>query len=454
MKIRRTLATAVAVAVTTPVVFLSAGPAFAETPKPRTDASAQDVKDGPEDDDFAEYEKLIEAVVAAEEKLEALKEERAALAEDLRAGNVGEAVKTEYAAAKLAYDEAKAAREAAATTLAEAQAELDALNADPEATAEDKAAAEQAVAEAKAKADEAVAAEAAAKLRHDAADTAFSDARVALARRISLLDPKIVLAEQELADAEAALEAYENEGSCVEDDSVRSTLTGPKTITIGSSADFSLTVRNTSDRDLDSVRSYVFAAHLPESWDDILDEEDPGLERYFSIDWKSAANPEWTELDFQDEAVELGRIAKGGKAEVTLRLTVDEDAPAGKGITFSTGEYENEDGSCGISQQYAKAEFDVVEPTEEPSEEPTDEPTAEPSPSTTTPTPAPTATATGGNTQTTQQGGSSATAVRTGGELAATGSNDALPKIGAAAGAALVLGAVALFTARRRRANA
>ncbi|GHJ92983.1 hypothetical protein SNE510_25020 [Streptomyces sp. NE5-10] len=446
MKIRRMLATAVAAAVTTPVVFLSAGPAFAETPKPTPPVTTQDeAPDGPDEDDFAEYEKLIEAVANAEAKLAALKDERAALAEDLRAGNVGEAVKTEYDAAKLAYDDAKAAREAAATALTDAQAELDALAVDPEATAEDKALAEQAVADATERVEEATATEATAKVRFDAANTARDDARVAIARKISLLDPKIEAAEQELADAEAALEEYEGP-DCVEDRSVVSTLTGPKTITIGSSADFSLTVKNTSDRDLDSVRSYLFAAHVPESWDDILDDENPDLGRYFSIDWKSAANPKWTELDFEDEAIELGAIGEGGKAEVTLRLSVAEDAPAGEGLAFTTAEYDNTDGSCGISEQYAKVGFDVVEPkdeepTQQPTTEPTRQPTAAPSPSTAAPAPAPSSNGAA------PQGGR-------GGELAATGSSDVLPQVGMAAGAALVLGAGAVFVARRRKADA
>ncbi|GGR39669.1 LAETG motif-containing sortase-dependent surface protein [Streptomyces roseolus] len=445
MKIRRMLATAVAAAVTTPVVLLSAGPAFAETPKPTQPATAQDeAPDGPEEDDFAEYEKLIEAVATAEAKLESLKAERKALVADLNAGNIDPAVKAEYEAAKLAYDGAKTARGAADTALTEAQADLDAVLADPNATAEAKAAAEQAVTAAKETAASALTAETDAKTRFDAAATARDDARVALARQISLLDPKIEAAEQELADAEAALEAYEG-ADCVEDRSVVSTLTGPKTITIGSSADFSLTVENTSDRDLDSVRSYLFAAHVPESWEDILDEEDPDFGQYFSIDWKSAANPKWTELDFEDEAIELGAIAKGGKADVTLRLTVDADAPAGEGISFTTAEYENGDGSCGISEQYAKASFDIVEPkgepTPQPTAEPTQQPTATPSPSTSTPAPAPSSNGAA------PQGGR-------GGELAETGSSDVLPQLGMAAGAALVLGAGAVFVARRRKADA
>ncbi|MFJ6420636.1 LAETG motif-containing sortase-dependent surface protein [Streptomyces hydrogenans] len=448
MKIRRILATAVAAAVTTPVVFLSAGPAFADTPKPTTSKGAtaqQDDLDGP---DFEELERLEAAVAAAEQKVEDLKAEREQVKNDLLAGNLGKEVVEELAAAEEAVADAKAARTAAEAVLTAAKEALTAIEADATATPEQKTAAAEAVTTAEAEVAKAVAAATAADERLARATTAWNDARVALAQKGSLLAEDIKAAEQELADAEAAVDAFwEDKGDfeeCVEDGAVRSTLTGPKSITIGSSANFSLTVKNTSDRDLDSVRSYLFAAQLPESWEDI-DDEDPDLDRYFDIDWKTAANPKWTELDFQDDAIELGAIGKGGKVDVTLRLTVDEDAPAGEGIAFTTGEYENEDGSCGISEQYAEVEFDIVEPSEEPEPEETASPS--PSPSTSTPAPA----ATSGHTP---QGGSSHTPVTTGGELAATGSSDALPQVAAAAGAALVLGAGAVFVARRRKVNA
>ncbi|MFB7279328.1 peptidase [Streptomyces hydrogenans] len=447
MKIRRMLATAVAAAVTTPVVFLSAGPAFAETPKPTTSKGAtaqQDDLDGP---DFEELERLEAAYAAAEQKVEDLTEQREQLKNDLRAGNLGKEVVEELAAAEEAVADAAERKTAADTALTVAKEALTAIEADAAATPEQKAAAAEAVTTAETEVAAAAGAVTDADARRDKAQTAWDDARVALSTKIGLLAEEIKVAEQELADAEAALDAFwEDKGDfdeCVEDGAVRSTLTGPKTITIGSSANFSLTVKNTSDRDLDSVRSYLFAAQLPESWEDI-DEEHPNLDRYFDIDWKSAANPEWTELDFRDDAIELGSIGKGGKVDVTLRLTVDEDAPAGEGIAFTTGEYENEDGSCGISEQYAEVEFDIVEPSEEPEPEETASPS--PSPSTSTPAPA----ATSGHTP---QGGSSNTPVTTGGELAATGSSDVLPQVGMAAGAALVLGAGAVFVARRRRAD-
>ncbi|WP_282694929.1 peptidase [Streptomyces sp. CC208A] len=450
MKIRRILATAVAAAVTTPVVFLSAGPAFADT-KPTASTTAPTTTPS--------YKELEEAVAAAQAKVDELKEQRAAVEAKIDRFDkdpsefVDADLLAAQAAAKEALDTALAAHKAAEADLAAAKKALE------DAAQEEKEAAETAVAEAQKALDEAAAALKTAQTEARAANDPVTNVLVAMFQELHAVDLKLKPAEEELAKAKEALanfeepkpepeeeegneeeEGEEEEGAeCVEDDAVHSTLTGPKTITIGSSANFSLTVKNTSDRDLDSVRSYLFAAHLPESWEDVLLDDETDFAQYFSIDWKSAANPKWTGLDFEEDAIELGRIAKGDKVDVTLRLTVDGNAPEGKGITFSSGEYDNEDGSCGISGQYAEATFDVVEAKD-------GEPTATPSPSASTPAPA----ATSNNT--TAQGGSSNTPVN--GTLAATGAGDGLTRIGMAAGAAVALGAGAMFVARRRKAGA
>ncbi|NML50245.1 hypothetical protein HHL19_11280 [Streptomyces sp. R302] len=445
MKIRRMLATAVAAAVTTPVVLLAAGPAFAETPKPAapTGAAAQEAgQDDPDGPDFKELERLEAAFAAAEQKVEDLTADRERLKNDLRAGNLDKKVLEELAAAEEAAADAAAAKTAAEATLTAAKEALAAIEADATATPEQKTAAAEAVTTAETGVTEAVAAVTAADERLARATTARDSARVALAQKITLLALDIEAAEQELADAEAALDAYwEGQGEfreCVVDRSVVSTFTGPKSITVGSSADFSLTVKNASDRDLDEVRAVVSAIRLPESWEDI-DEEHPNLDKYISVEWKLAADAKWNKLTSQDVALELGPIAEGAAADIALRVTVDAAAPAGEGVVSANTEYANDDESCGVSRQIAKADFDLVEPTKTP----TTAPTATPSPSASTAAPAPAPTS---NTPV-QQGG-------TRGQLAATGSNDTLPQLGAAAGAALVLGAGAVFVARRRKADA
>ncbi|MEV6200246.1 hypothetical protein AB0M64_09745 [Streptomyces sp. NPDC051771] len=445
MKIRRMLATAVVAAVTTPVVLLSAGSAFAETPKPAAPKGATALQDEPDGPDYAELERLEAAFAAAEQKVEDLTAERERLKKDLRADNLGKEVVEELAAAEQADADAAAAKTAAEATLTAAEEALEAIEADATATPEQKTAAAEAVAAAKTAVAEAVADATAAAERLARATTAWNDARVALSLKITLLVEDIEAAEKELTAAEDALDAFwEDYGEfeeCVVDESVQATLTGPKTLTIGSTADFSLTVENAADRDLDSVVSVVSAVQLPESWDDI-DEEFPNLGKYFTVQWKTG-DGEWNKLTSRDGSIDLGAIAEGGKVDVALRVTVDAAAPEGEGIVSANSEYFNDDESCGISEDYAKAEFDIVEPNQTPSPTPTPTPTPTPSASASTAAPVVTQRP---NTPV-QQGG-------TGGQLAATGSNDTLPQLGAAAGAAVVLGAGAVFVARRRKADA
>ncbi|MFE5791952.1 hypothetical protein ACFQ8C_05155 [Streptomyces sp. NPDC056503] len=440
------LATTVAAAVTTPLVFLSAGPAFAETPKPTASKGATAQEDGQDDldgPDFAEFERLEAAYAAAERKVEDLKAELKQRLKDVDANAVDPALKTELEAARTAAATAAAARATADEELTAAKEALAAVEADAEATPEAKTAAAEAVTAAEAKAAQAAEADTAADTRYKAADKAFKDASVALTQAYDKTEEALAAAEKELAEAEAALDAFwDDEGDfmdCEVDRSVLSTLTGPESVTIGSSADFSLTVKNASGRDLDAVRSVVSAIQLPESWDEI-DEEYPNLDKYFSVRWKVATEEKWNDLTSQDEPIELGRIAKGGKVDLTLRVTVDEAAPAGEGIASANSEYDNEDGSCGISEQFAETEFDIVEPK---GEEPTPTPTPTPTPSASTAAPAPVQRP---NTPV-QQGGVN-------GQLAATGAGDRLPQLAGAAGAAVVLGAGAVFVARRRKAHA
>ncbi|MFE7584461.1 LPXTG cell wall anchor domain-containing protein [Streptomyces gardneri] len=460
MKIRRILATAVAAAVTTPVVFLSAAPAFADTkPSPTSTQKPASDEDDPDGDDFAEYEKLLAAVTAAEEKLAELEAQRKAVVQDLKDNNVGEALKTELAAAKAAVEAAKTAQATADAELVAAEAALAKLKeTGSTATPEEIATAEQAVTDAKTAVETAVADKAAADLRLKNASTAFDNARIALAQKASLLAADIVVAEQELADAEDALEEFEGDAVCDEEEmekesSLKVALTGPKTITAGTSAVFSLRVTNTSDRTLEAVQAYASAFQVPES-EDVIDDETDWENQLIQVEWSSADNLEWTEFSEKDDAIELGDMVKGGSADVKLRLTVDADVPAGEGMAFAGGAYElNDDEGCGLGDM-ATAEFDILAAKgDKPSPKPTSATESpEPTPSATTTTPAPTATASTGNGNTTQQGGSSHTPVNNG-TLAATGANDTLP-LGIAAAGAVALGAGALVFARRRKAGA
>lgn len=231
MKIRRILATAVAAAVTTPVVFLSAAPAFADT-KPSPASTQKPATD--DEDEKPSYEELEKAVADAEAKLKDLKAQRKAVLKDVDENNIDEALKTELAAATAAAEAAKTAKATADAALVTAEADLAKLKeTGSTATPEEIATAEQAVTTAKTAAEAAATTKAAADLRLVNADDAFDDAHVALARKAHLLGVDILVAEQDLADAEEALEAFEEGlGDCYEDGGVKVALNGPKSVTM------------------------------------------------------------------------------------------------------------------------------------------------------------------------------------------------------------------------------
>ncbi|WP_328943133.1 hypothetical protein OG259_17710 [Streptomyces sp. NBC_00250] len=445
MKIRRILATAVAAAVTTPVVFLSAAPAFADTkPTPASTQKPASDEDDHDGDDFAEYEKLLAAVTEAEEKVDALEKQRKALETELRNMKLDEALATEVSEAWKALVAAKAATKAADEALVKAEEALAA------ATPEQKEAAEKAVADAKAAVEAAAATQAAAELRNKKAEEAtkpFHDARVALATKIERLDADLTLARADLTEAEEALEEFEESGfgECEDVNSLNSlkvSLSGPKTVTAGQSASFSLRVSNHAERTLEEIQVAVNAMRLPEPGE-VLDDETDFAKRIIPVEWSSADNLEWTPITEEFDSIELGKLVKGGQYDVKLRLTVPADAPAGEGTIFSFGSYEKFDGDCGDGEQFARTEFDILAAkTDKPKPKPT------PSETTATPTPAPTS---GGNGNTTQQGGTSNTPVK--GSLAATGANENLTQLGVAAAATVALGAGALVIARRRKAG-
>ncbi|WP_405856554.1 peptidase [Streptomyces sp. NBC_00090] len=449
MKIRRILATAVAAAVTTPVVFLSAAPAFADTkPSPAsTQKPAQDEDDL--DDEMPSLEELKAAVAEAQEAYdEAVVELAKATADRKALDKADNDLVVAVADAQNAADAAAAEKTAADEALEKAEEAVTKL---PEtATEAEKKAAADAVTDAQKAADEAADAQKAADEKVKEAAAALTAAQDAADRVVKLAEKVKKAAAEDLAEAEEELEFFEDFPDCKEDDAVEVALSGPETVTAGRPAIFSLRVTNTSDRTLDAVEAYANAAQFPGP-DEVIDEETGFEDRLIPVEWSSADVLEWTPVSDEFEAIEVGKLAKGAHYDVKLRLTVAADAPAGKGLAYAYGSYENDDESCGIGEEYAKVDFDILAAK---GDKPTPTPTPTPSASTSTPTPAPTVTTGGttGNTNTTQQGGSSRTPVN--GTLAATGSNDTLPQLGLAAGAAVALGAGALVVARRRRAGA
>ncbi|MFF8375132.1 LPXTG cell wall anchor domain-containing protein [Streptomyces sp. NPDC015661] len=442
MKIRRILATAVAAAVTTPAVFLSAAPAFADT-KPSAPSTQKPATHGDDsDEDMPSLEELKAAVALAQKAYDDAVAEVAKAKADIEAlDKADHPLKAAADAAKKTADEAAAKKSAADEELAKAEEAKRVVDADTSATEEQKTAAAAAVTAAKTAADEAATAKTAADTKAKEASKALADASVEAFRVLGLAQKVEKAAKKDLDEAKEELAFYEEIGEeCKEGPDVKVAVSGPKTVTAGVPTVFSLRVTNTSGHTLDTVNAFIDAVRLPAPGTEI-DEETDFSQYVIPVEWSSADVLEWTKVTDEFESIEVGKLAKGASYDVKLRLTVDAKAPAGKGMLFGYGEYENNDGSCGIGEDYASLNFGILAAKG-------DKPT--PKPSETTPTPAPSAT-TGGNTNTTQQGGSSNTPVN--GSLAATGANNTLP-LGLAAAGAVALGAGALVVARRRKAGA
>ncbi|MER7779152.1 LPXTG cell wall anchor domain-containing protein [Streptomyces sp. NPDC096191] len=421
--IRRVLATAVAAAVTAPVVLLSSAPAFAdEKPAAQTQKAKPTIEELKQAVERAqkEYDAAVIAVNDAVKFLEeGLEEEtyptKAALVE----------------AEKAAEDAAKVKDEADQAVM-DAQAELDAATTD-----EDKAAAQTALDEAETAATEAAEAKTAADTAHTEAQTAHDDERVAQVRKIDLLQKARDEAKTALEDAEKALSDAEEEGEepageCVPAPELTAVVSGlPDKVVGGTTETFTLRVTNGTGGTMDEV--YPFAsAH---GFDTKGYKE---LDSYLDLEWSTAANPKWRDADLLG-GTSIGSLKANASVDVKLRLKVDADVLAGQGSVYVTADYLNDDGSCGGYPDLDDYGFQILPEGGDGAGDPgkSEDPKGKPAPNSPT-----------------GQGGTSTTPVNTSstttGSLAQTGSNDALPKIALAGGAALVLGAGAVIITRRR----
>ncbi|WP_354597342.1 LAETG motif-containing sortase-dependent surface protein [Streptomyces sp. JL1001] len=441
MKIRRVLATAVALAVTTPAALLSVSPAYADA-KPA--AQTQEKQSKPT------IKELEEAAAEAQEAYDkAAKAEAAGRIElektldDLSEVSGTHPLAVASAAADQAAKDAAAAKTTADQAVTDAKAALDALT--ENATEEERTAAETALSEAVATATAAATAKTAADKAAAEAEEKLDDARVAAVRAYGVLQNAAenalsvkVAADAALAkaikEAEEAGEGEEGEegGACEPELDLTSKVTGlPDKLVAGTSTDFSLRVTNGSDRHMDEVLAFV-SVHAT----DRSGLKDTG--KFFRLQWSTKSAPKWQNAEPDDYIDGVGALKPGAHADVKLRLTLDKATPAGNGVAFFAADFFNEDGSCGGAPDLDMYEFDVKAAGSKPG-------TTEDAKPSTTPRP--------GNTGTTPQGSVSGTPASTGsnGSLAATGSSSATTPIALAGGAAVLLGAAAVFVARRRK---
>ncbi|MFF5477170.1 peptidase [Streptomyces sp. NPDC012935] len=425
MKIRRVLATAVAAAVTAPVVLLSTAPAFAdEKPAAQTQKAKPTIEELEQAVDLAQKE-YDAAVIAVNDAIKFLEEGLEAETYPTKAAVI-ETKKAAEAAAK--------AKTEADQAVVDAQAKLDAATTD-----EEKAAAQTVLDEAEKAAQDAAAAKTAADTKATEARTAHDDARVAQARKINLLQKTRDEAKKKLDDAKKALadaEAEEGEepgGECVPEPKLTAVVSGlPDKVVGGTTKTFTLRVTNGTGRTMDALYPYA-AVH---AFDDKGLEE---LDSYLDLEWSIAGNPNWRDVDLLNGS-SVGPLKAKASVDVKLRLKADADIPAGQGALFVSADYVNADGSCGGYPDLDHHEFQILAKAADPGKGEDTE--GKP----------------GGSSNTTEQGGSSTTPVNgTGGSgsgsLAETGSSDVLPKVALSGGAALMLGAGAVVVARRRKAG-
>lgn len=437
MKIRRILATAVAVAVTTPAAAFSVTPAFADT-KPETRPDTRPAAQTPAKPTVEELEKAAAEAQKAYDKALAAKETAYEVLEVALSDKAPLTVAAK--AAEKAANDAATAKTAADKAVTDAKTALAALPAD--ATEERRAAAKETVA----KAETAAAAAAAAKTTADAdakiADEIADDARVEASRTYQAAKTAMeeALAAKTAADAaleRAKQEEEENPGDdgCVDEPGLTTVVKGlPSKVTAGTATTFSVRVTNGTDKHLDQVITYagVHATDKSGAKD---------IAKYLKLTWSTASSPKWQNVGgdhYIDDAI--GALEPGEKADVRLRLAVDAKTPAGQGLTFIAGDYLNEDGTCGLTPDAAVNEFDIEAAPAKPAPKPT------PKPSTTAPA--------AGNGVTPQGSGTSVPATTTNSTLAATGSSDATTQLALTSGAAVALGAGAMFLARRRTTGA
>ncbi|GAA0625205.1 LAETG motif-containing sortase-dependent surface protein [Streptomyces crystallinus] len=415
MNIRRALATAVAAAVTAPVVILSAGPALADA-KPAAQTQQKPT--------IAELEKAAAAAKKAYE--DALATEKTAREAVAAATSDTAPLHVKAKAADKEAGTATAARTVADKAVSDAQFILDKLPAD--ATAADRAAAEKVLADAKKDAETAAGVEKTAVEKAKAALKEAQDAEVAAFKALyrATEATKTALAAKEAADKaladakKAAAEPTCEPGSLL----VSTVLTGlPSQIAAGTSTDFSLRITNGTDKAIARLRpfTYVWAA------DKSHHKVSAGL---LHLQWSTDRSGGWKDVDSLHRAGVVENLAAGAHTDVKLRLKLDAKTPAGQGFAFVAA-LNGEKPCDGSEPPMDKYPFEILAAGAKPG------------------------TGKARTTDTKPLGGTSTTAVNTtsSGQLAATGSSSATPKLALAGGAALVVGAGAVMAARRRRTD-
>ncbi|MER7055252.1 hypothetical protein [Streptomyces sp. NPDC000351] len=440
MRLRRSLAVAAAVAVTTPVVLFTAAPALAAAPSAAQTQNQRKQKAQPT---YAELEKAAadakkayEDAVAAEEKGE--KELEAALdALDSDTHPLRAATITADKAAKDAAD----ARTAAEQAVTDAEAELEAAGNDA-----DRAAAQKALEAAEADLAVAVKAEQEAGTAAGKARTALDDARVAAVREYSVLQNTLDKARETKEAADGALATAKE---CVRENGLTSLAVGlPSKVVAGTTVDFTLRLTNGTERTL-SVDPLVFVH---------VDGEGPAEKSRLAVEWSNGSG--WHSLN-GNEPEHIGPLAHvkpGEHSDVKLRMRAGSVDRSTDVVALFAADASSAYRPC-VQGSMKRYDFALLPAGSEPGEVDDAKP-AEPDadddkrPDAAAPATGKDASAQGGAS--TQAAKAPAAGTEAGteadGNLARTGSSSAMTPIALTSAAAVALGAGTVFAIRRRRA--
>ncbi|MFB7455566.1 LAETG motif-containing sortase-dependent surface protein [Streptomyces sp. NPDC056188] len=217
------------------------------------------------------------------------------------------------------------------------------------------------------------------------------------------------------------------------DQNLHTSLSGlPSKVVAGSGFhNFKLNVKNSGNNAYKRVDLGVFAAQIDEKNFEFNTS-------YLTLQFKDPATGKWVDisLDERDEgAGYLGYTDVQAKESfsIDLRLSIGNKAPAGMGFAISIGMYTDDKGNCVYSSDNNSYQFDVLAAGSKQGNPGDAKPQGGRKPLPAKPA---------GDTRIVPQG-----------HLAETGSSSALPMIALAGGAAVAVGAGAVFVVRRRKAG-
>lgn len=215
------------------------------------------------------------------------------------------------------------------------------------------------------------------------------------------------------------------------DENLSTTLSGlPSKVVAGSGwHGFKLNVANKGDASYKRVDLGVFASAISKA----TFEHSGG---HLTLQWRDPDSGEWIDISLDDADEGAGYVGWTNvdpkeSFSLDLRLSVDKSAPAGLGIAISIGMYANDEGDCVVSGNGDSFyQFDILAAGTDAGDVDDSKPQ------------------TGGTTPVTRPSGDTPI-----GSLAETGASSSLPLIATVGGVAMVVGAGAIFTVRRRKSG-